>query len=54
MGFLAPAVSQKLHSAKKRGVEENVMRGFIPDPPKSAIVLGGSRVRAGSRICHMA
>lgn len=39
-GFLASAVSQKLHSAKKRGAEENVTLGFIPHPPKSAIVLG--------------
>lgn len=43
-GFLASAIWQKLHSAKKRGVEENVTLGSILHPPKSAIVLGGNRI----------
>lgn len=51
-GFLTSTVSQKLHSAEKRGVEENVTLGFIPHPPNSAIVLGGSRIRAQRDLPH--
>lgn len=52
-GFLASAISQKLHSAKKRGVEENVTLGFIPHPPSLLLCwVGAGFVRKG--ICHMA
>lgn len=52
-GFLASAISQKLHSAEKRGVEENVTLGLILHPPSRLLCwVGAGFMHRG--ICHRA
>lgn len=56
--FLASVISQKLHSAKKRGVEENVTLGFVLHPPSQLLCwLGAESCTEGSATglkCHQA